>query len=62
MDDKSSASGIFSFIKGFKSTRAERNYINTSIHSDLIEDLTDRLNLLLTNNFLPEAQIRAILN
>ncbi len=62
MDDKYSASEIFSFIKGFRATKAERNYINTSINSDLIEDLTDRLNLPLTNYFLSEAQIRAILN
>ncbi len=62
MGDKYSSSEIFSFIKSFRATKAERKYINTSTSSDLIEEMTGKFNLPLTNYFLSETQIKAILN
>ncbi|NLA75163.1 MAG: IS1634 family transposase [Deltaproteobacteria bacterium] len=62
MGDKYSSSEIFSFIKSFRATKAERKYINTSTSSELIEEMTDKFNLPLTNYFLSETQIKSILN
>ena len=62
LEDKYSSSEIFGFIKGFKATKAERKYINTTTYSDFIDDLSNRFDLPLTNYFLSKTQIKSILN
>lgn len=62
LEDKYSASEIFDFIKGFKVTKAEHKYINTTTYSDFIDDLSHLFGLPLTNYFLTETQIKSILN
>lgn len=62
LEDKYSSTEIFSFIKGFKATKAESKYINTTTYSDFIQDLSNRLDLPLTNYFLSETQIKSVLN
>ncbi|MGN0181238.1 MAG: IS1634 family transposase, partial [Candidatus Ornithomonoglobus sp.] len=62
LENKYSSSEIFSFIKDFKVTKAERTHINTSTASELIDELSKKFNLPLNNYFLSEKQIAAILN
>lgn len=62
LENKYSSSDIFSFIKGFKVTKAERKHINTSTESELINDLSDTLDLPLNHYFLSDKQIKSILN
>lgn len=62
LEDKYSASEIFGFIKGFRATKAENKYINTTTYSDFIDDLSNLFDLPLTNYFLSETQIKSILN
>jgi len=62
LEDKYSASEIFDFIKGFKVTKAEHKYINTTTYSVFIDDLSQLFGLPLTNYFLTETQIKSILN
>ena len=56
-----STSDVFEFIKDFKVTKGERNYINTTKSTDFIQELTKLSNLPLTNYFLTETQIKSIL-
>jgi transposase len=56
------ASDIFSFMKGFKVTRAEGKYINTTTYSDFINDLSKISALPLTHYFLSETQIKSMFN
>lgn len=62
LKNKHSTSEIFSFIKGFKATKAESKYINTTTYSDFIDSLSELTGLPLTNYFLTETQIKSILN
>lgn len=62
LENRYSTCDIFRFIKEFRVTKAETKYINTATASDLITDLSMRLKLPLTNYFLTESQIKAILN
>jgi transposase len=62
LEDKYSASEIFGFIKNFKVTQSEHQYINTTTYSNFMGNLTEKLNLPLTNYFLTETQIKSILN
>ena len=62
LKDKYSSSEIFSFIKGFRATKAENKYINTTTYSNLINDLSNLFDLPLTNYFLSETQIKSIFN
>ena len=62
LENKYSTSDIFSFIKGFKVTKAERKHINTTTESELINDLTDKFELPLNHYFLSDKQIKSILN
>lgn len=62
LEDKYSSSEIFSFIRRFKATKGERKYINTTVYSDFIADLSKRFRLPLTNYFLSETQIKSITN
>ena len=62
LENKYSSSDIFSFIKGFKVTKAERKHINTTTESELINDLSDRLDLPLNHYYLSDRQIKSILD
>ena len=62
LENKYSTSDIFSFIKGFKVTKAERKHINTTTESELINDLSDKFELPLNHYFLSDKQIKSILN
>ena len=60
LENKYSTSEIFSFIKSFKATKADRNYINTTTYSNFINDFSNISGLPLTNYFLTETQIKSI--
>jgi transposase len=62
LNDTFSASEIFSFIKSFKATRAETNFINTTTHSTFIESLSKKFDLPLTHYFLSKTQIKSFFN
>lgn len=62
LENKYSSSDIFSFMKGFKVTKAERKHINTTTESELINDLSDKFDLPLNHYFLSDKQIQSILN
>ena len=62
LEDKYSASEIYSFIKNFKVTKAETKYINITTHSTFIEALTKKFGLPLTHYFLTKTQIRSFFN
>ena len=53
---------VFSFIKNFKATKAEGKYINTTVYTDFISDLSIKFALPLTNYFLSETQIKSMFN
>jgi transposase len=61
LDNKFGASEIFGFIKNFKVTKGEGNYINTTIDSDFITQFSEIAKLPLRNYYLTETQIRSIL-
>ncbi|MEL4107126.1 IS1634 family transposase, partial [Oscillospiraceae bacterium WX1] len=54
LDNQYSSSEIFDFIKNFKATKADNKYINTTTYSDIIDNLSNRFRLPLTNYFLTE--------
>lgn len=56
-----STTDIFEFIKGFQVVKGENKYINTTRSTNFIHELTQRLNLPLTNYYLTETQIESIL-
>ena len=56
-----STTDIFEFIKGFKVVKGENKYINTTRSTNFIHELTQRLNLPLTNYYLTETQIESLL-
>lgn len=62
LNEEFSASEIFSFMKGFKATKGEHKYINTTTYSKFIGHLANRFKLPLTNYFLTETQIKSIVN
>ena len=62
LKNKYSTSEIFGFIKGFRVTKAENKYINTTTYSDFINDLSKILHLPIMNYFLSETQIKSIVN
>lgn len=62
LENRYSTCDIFRFIREFRVTKAETKYINTATASDIITELSMRLKLPLTNYFLTESQIKAILN
>jgi transposase len=53
---------IFDFFKGFKVTKTENKYINTTVDSEFITTLTKKTDLPLRNYYLSETQIKSILN
>jgi transposase len=62
LENKYSASEIFDFVKKFKVTKADSRYINTMTYSTLVDDLSRKFGLPLTNYFLTETQIKSILD
>lgn len=62
LENKYSTNEIFRFIKEFRVTKAETKYINTATASDILNELSTKLKLPLTNYFLTESQIKTILN
>lgn len=56
-----SSSEVFSFFKGFTLTKAEYNYINTSISSKILDYISAKFKLPLTNYFLTDKKIEKIL-
>ena len=62
LENKYATTEIFRFLKDFRVTKAETKYINTATSSDIINELSLKLKLPLTNYFLTETQIRSILN
>jgi transposase len=62
LENKFGANEIFNFIKNFKVTRGEGKYINTTIDSDFISQLSETTGLPLRNYYLTETQICSILN
>ena len=62
LENKYATTEIFRFLKNFRVTKAETKYINTATTSDIINELSLKLKLPLTNYFLTETQIRSILN
>ena len=60
LDNKYPASEIFEFIKGFKLTKTDAKYINTTKYSDFIDALSGILNLPLTNYYLTQRQVKGI--
>lgn len=57
LKNQHSASEIFRFLKGFKATKSESKYINTTTYSNFIEHLSQVTSLPLTNYFLSETDI-----
>lgn len=62
LDNQFSASDIFHFARDFKVTKSETKFINTTTSSNLIDDLSLKLSLPLTNYFFSHTQITPILN
>lgn len=62
LENAYSTSEIFHFIRDFKVTKAELKYINTTMSTDFISDLSKKTQLPLMNYFLTETQIKSILN
>lgn len=60
LNNKYSTSEIFNFIRNFRATKAEIKYINTTTHSNFIDELSKIFNLPLTNYFLTETQIKSM--
>ncbi|MDD3093028.1 MAG: transposase, partial [Clostridia bacterium] len=60
LDNKYPASEIFEFIKGFKLTKTDAKYINTTKYTDFIDALSGILNLPLTNYYLTQRQVKGI--
>lgn len=62
LENQYSSSEIFDFIKNFKATKADNKYINTTTYSDIIDNLSNRFRLPITNYFLTDTQIKSIFN
>ena len=60
LENKYSTSEVFSFIKNFKATKSDRNYINTTTYTDFINDFSNISQLPLTNYHLTQTQIKSI--
>ena len=60
LENKYSTSEVFSFIKNFKATKSDRNYINTTTYTDFINDFSNISQLPLANYHLTETQIKSM--
>ena len=62
LEDAYGTPEIFNFLKNFRVTKADYNFINTTTDSDLISHLASVTLLPLRNYYLSDLQIRSILN
>ncbi len=62
LENAYSTHDIFRFFKDFTVTKSETKYINTTISSAFIIELSKKFRLPLTNYFLSETQIKTIIN
>jgi hypothetical protein len=62
LEDKYGAPEIFTFFKDFRVTKGESKYINTTIASHFVTQLSLKMGLPLMNYYLTETQIHTILN
>lgn len=62
LENKYSTSEVFRFMKEFKATKGENQYINTTTDSAFINALAIQEHLPLTNYFLSDTQINTIFN
>ena len=62
LNNKYGTPEIFSFFKNFRVTKGEGKYMNTTIDSDFITNLSEITGLPLRNYYLTEMQVRSILN
>ena len=60
LDNKYPTSEIFEFIKGFRLTKTDDRYINSTAYTDFIDALSDKFRLPLTNYYLTERQVKGI--
>ena len=60
LENKYPTTDIFSFIKNFKATKSDRNYINTTTYTNFINDFSNISQLPLTNYYLTELQIKSM--
>ena len=60
LENKYSTSEVFNFIKNFKATKSDRNYINTTTYTDFINDFSNISQLPLANYHLTETQIKSM--
>ena len=60
LENKYSTSEVFNFIKNFKATKSDRNYINTTTYTDFINDFSNITGLPLTNYHLTETRIKSM--
>ena len=62
LENKFSTSEIYKFIKQFNLTDVDNRFINLTTSSELIDELTIKFDLPLTNYFLSKSQVNSILN
>lgn len=62
LENKFSTSEIYKFIKKFNLTDVDNRFINLTTSSELIDELTIKFDLPLTNYFLSKSQVNSILN
>lgn len=62
LGNEHSTSEIFRFIRDFKVTQSESKYINTTMSTCFIKELSKKFRLPLMNYFLTETHIKSILN
>lgn len=62
LENKYGSSEIFSFMKDFRVTETEGKYINTTMDSDFIEQLSENTGLPLRNYYLSKTQLKSIFN
>ena len=62
LEDAYGAPEIFTLLKGFRVTRAENKFINTTTDSELIARLAEKTELPLRNYYLSESHIRSIMS
>ena len=61
LENQYSTSDIFTFLRDFKIIKAENKFINTTIYTDFIKDISNKFGLPLTNYYLSETQIKSML-
>lgn len=62
LENQFEAEEIYHFMKDFRVVKSESKYVNLATESSLIKELSTKLKQPLTNYFLSETQIKAILN